>query len=233
MRSFYSVILALLLLPMVSCSGDAQTNDLPLTGPPPAQGADPSQFPFRWIPTRALDLKSPDGTFVRAIAETDVLFSYLGSSAMQALVPPGYVEAAQELWTLRVNNIPTLNIEPRTTYLFAVDFPDTVRRADEPRDQRHASPTPTDQLGRAAVCTFSTGPNPKPILRALFTYRRTGIAPPVDQKGALNQPTVNVFGDWTALEDYDTLDDRPCERTLASPDGQHQSPSPGWAGASH
>ncbi|MDS1114655.1 hypothetical protein RD149_12840 [Gordonia westfalica] len=234
MRSIYSVILALLLVPIVSCSGDAQTNEpTSATAQTPIRKEDPSQFPFRWVPTRALDLNSPDGTFVRAITETEVLFSYLGSSAMRSLVPPGYVEAARSFWPLRVSNIPPLNIAPRTTYLFAADFPDTVRQPGEPRHQSHASPNPTDELGRAAVCTFTAEPNPKPILRALFTYRRTGISPPADQKGPLNQPPVNVFGDWTGLEDFETLGDRPCEKTLASPDDLRQQPSPGWPGASH
>lgn len=80
---------------------------------------------------------------------------------------------------------------------------------------------------------FNSEDSPKPILRMLFTYNRTGRTPPGGQDGPLNQPTTDVFGEWIGIEEFETFDDELCSNPPGFPNNTLTTPSPGWPRANH
>lgn len=158
----------------------------------PAASPDPTgieDYPMVWFDTPDLDLKSPDGTFVRALVESWYLRMELGSGAYF----PGYRQASlkeylwpDEVWLPRHD-------PPHTTYVWAAAFPDP-----DPQNE-HDWHTRSAEVGGVAVCIASPGTE---LARSgmFFTYQRSGKTPPADQHGARPAPSVNVFGGWKALD---------------------------------
>ncbi|WP_020108043.1 hypothetical protein [Nocardia sp. 348MFTsu5.1] len=71
----------------------------------------------------------------------------------------------------------------------------------------------------------------------IFTYQRTGAAPPAHQHGNQPTPTHNVYGDWTILDsisqDYKHTDRAERCNTPPAPISQDiHTPSPGWPASS-
>lgn len=190
-----------------------------------------ADYPIRWLPTPNLDLTSPDGTFVRGIAETYLHARLLGDPGLT----PGFTDAIRpaldfDLMRKKFGTLKTDHEPPETIYLFAAPFP-YDHLADHPTDigQGH---TLTPGMGAAAICI--AGPHPPATDHALFffTYRRTGKPPPTNQHGPQTAPTTNIFGNWTgvdwigpAVQITDRCNHPPT--TPADTDTLH-TPSPGW-----
>ncbi len=185
----------------------------------------PKTTPFQWVSSDFVDLNSPDGTFVRGIVETNFL---LMATHDHDVVPPGYLEATNDKRPIRelYDNDKKPGIPPGTIYFAVIRFP-PILGGPTPTP----APPETSEIGRAAVC-YSVDPvrfGFEPHLN--FTYKRVGKAPPSDQSGPGNQPTVNVFGDWElAAYGIPNKDDRAaCAKASVSEVKPLDSkPSPGW-----
>lgn len=167
-------------------------------GSPASSSSAPSptieDYPIVWLGTPNLDLDSPDGTFVRGIAESWYLRSQLGPEAFF----PGYREASVSayVWSddLRPRHDP-----PHTTYMWVAPFPEPDPQ--NKRDWRPRSP----QVGGVAVCGTSPG-TPLADDALFFTYSRSGQPPPANQHGPRQAPVRNIFGDWRGLDYIDPTD---------------------------
>ncbi|MCM3897574.1 hypothetical protein [Gordonia sputi] len=227
-RRFVVLVVGLLLLTATGCA--TSTDQHPATSSPtPALTA--ADYPIRWLPTPNLDLTSPDGTFVRGIAETYLHARLLGDPGLT----PGFTDAMRpaldfDLMRKKFGTLKTDHEPPETIYLFAAPFP-YDHLADHPTDigQGH---TLGPNMSAAAICI--AGPHPPATDHALFffTYRRTGKPPPAHQHGPLAAPTTNIFGNWTGVDWIDTIvqiTDR-CNHpptTIPTNPGL-QPPNPGW-----
>lgn len=174
-------------------------------------------YPIVWLDTPNLDLDSPDGTFVRGIAESWYLRSQLGPEAYF----PGYRQAAvsayvwsDELWPRHDS--------PHTTYMWVAPFPDP-----DPQNDPDWHPL-SAQVGGVAICVTSPG-TALADGALIFTYSRSGQTPPSDQRGPRSAPVGNVFGGWRGLDFIGPTHLR--AQRCNNPPGSlpaRQTSSPGW-----
>lgn len=191
---------------------------------------DPAESTFQWLPTTALDLSSSDGTFVRAIIESGRLYLLYRKTGLTA---PGYFGAAQRIWPANAIVLRRSRAFQGPLQLFAVNFPNRVYNF-RPRHVPFPAPQASSRIGRAAVCVITGGSPPKTRLWDLFTYERSGNPPPSRQQGSSNLSRTNVFGDWKAVEQFETIwQNDICSNppTQPEPDASSNTPSPGWPDA--
>jgi hypothetical protein len=168
-----------------------------------------------WVPTPALDLMSPDGTFIRAFAEADELRIFNMHEAKGSY--PGFAEASRIKHVTGGSGMPASGFAVRWVLDFAVQ---------------------PDGTATANVCEISAispdGPPPNPsILKSTMTYHRTGAPPPSDQFGPARAPASSVFGEWYASSYGGPIDGAAVAPCLQSkPDvGANPDNSPGWPAA--
>lgn len=221
--------------------------------PPPPE--DKHQYSYRWIPSPNLDLMSAEGTFVRAITESEDSARLSNQNGRAALADKGYpgIEHAE-------NNVfgkgdlgylggdPSQPVVVGTAYYEVVDFSRNGNRytatvcdysgqtAQKEHDGKYGSrgSTPT---GSASVYVFG----PDPALPSPDQH-----APPARQRGPAKRPTDNVFGTWLLFEEPHPSDDqvRACKKLAPGtppdwPDIYKRAdppatlpPDPGWPAGS-
>jgi hypothetical protein len=167
-----------------------------------------------WVSTPAVDLMSPDGTFIRAFAEADDvrIFNIDGKKGSY----PGFVGAD------RTNQ--------RAGGGGGEWFGYAIRWINEFQVLPDGSAT-------AQVCSLHSitpdGSVHEGLLNETLKYQRVGASPPADQHGPARALAVSVFGDWQAT-DYsapvpitkESLE--PCERTTPAIDKSTVGTAPGW-----
>ncbi|RIR80302.1 hypothetical protein D2E65_00040 [Mycobacteroides abscessus] len=136
------------------------------------------QFSEHWTPTGAVDLMSPDGTFIRAFIESAIVKDF---SRSEDHPYPGYDQAN------RTNR--------QDISAYNANYGYTARRVLSLEEH-------PDNTVAAFICSYvSINPTNKdsPATSGLtLRYHRTGTPPPANQKGPARAPTVSVFGDWYA-----------------------------------
>lgn len=102
--------------------------------------------------------------------------------------------------------------------------------------------TAPDGTATADVCEASSITEDKSIhqdlLRHRLVYRRSGDAPPPDQRGPARAPAQSVFGEWQASEyssqvpiTKESLE--PCANSMPTIDEKTVGNAPGWPAASN
>ncbi len=195
-----------------------------------ATGLRPEDRPIQWVDSGVIDLDSTDGTFVRGIAETDDL---LLATHNHSIIPPGYLKAVNDVRPVFkiYSNDRQPEVSPKPIYLVAVPFPESFTK-----NSASSAPRASSEIGRAAIC-YSVNPARfgfEP--RAFFQYEKSGKTPPTNQRGPLNQPAIDVFGDWR-LTDYIIPTKEQSEACAAAGIPRPSSkagtkPNPGWPNAS-
>lgn len=177
------------------------------------------QYSEHWASTPALDLMSPDGTFVRAFVEADRLQIHNSDEVKGSY--PGYARADRP-----VNDNMGGTGRPQVGYAnnWVLDF--TVN---------------PDNTATADVCVTesinSAGTDAEGGAVKTLHYRRDGQSPPANQRGPNRAPQVSVFGDWKAVS-YDLTrryltpdghwDIRPCFWENKMSNDKSVVPVPGW-----
>lgn len=194
-----------------------------------------------WMPNPSIDLMSPEGTFVRAVAESwrRAQASWmLGSDALKDGYP-GFERAYNDsygssiMWVGRLRDVPpatqvgtdffeVVNVE-RNGDVFTIDvcnyWSQIAYTIDDEKYQSYGS----NFLSEAYYFIFG----PEPGGRRL---------PPADQKGSANSPSGDVFGGWV-LSEIGSRDPAQCNKLAPGtpPDWKSRStppptlpPDPGW-----
>jgi hypothetical protein len=170
-----------------------------------------------WIATPAVDLMSPDGTFIRAFAEGDSVRQFNIDAKKGSY--PGYDRAD------RTGN--RAGGGGQDVYGYA------IRWVNEFTVLPDGSVT-------ARVCSLTSITPDRSVHEGLLNetlkYRRDGVAPPADQHGAARAPAVDVFGGWHATEysapvpiTEESL--QPCRQTTPPVDKKNVDTEPGWPAA--
>ncbi|PXW35135.1 UNVERIFIED_CONTAM: hypothetical protein DES50_10176 [Williamsia faeni] len=220
-----ATIMLVLACVISSCARPAErTNNTPVA---PSTLRTVVDYPVVWFDTPHLDLDTPDGTFVRAIFESYILRSELGASAYF----PGWDEATGDSWYNwgdRPGYGPRNN-PPFTIFAWVAPFIDP-----DPAGISDWTP-PSDTVGAVIVCSRNSVGNDYAMI---YTYQRTGTAPPADQHGNQPTPNRNVYGDWTILDSVTSSAgihiDRTerCDTPPAPISQDIHTPSPGWPASS-
>ncbi|MGC4936236.1 hypothetical protein ACLQ3C_21455, partial [Gordonia sp. DT30] len=189
----------------------------PNTTPTPSVYAPPwfLHFTTYWIPTPALDLMSPDATFIRAVNDSTYIAMESGSQGARAAYP-GFLHASEfhhpPPHIGGGTDDPTQPLPPSNGALFIGAF--------------HSD----GNIATATICV------PGPAWTGeVLTYRRTGTPPPANQHGPHWYPIHNVFGDWQVLNDIGTDFNQPPSLAVRQCAAAHipepVSPpnSPGWS----
>lgn len=213
-RAASVVMSAVAVLLLAACSpSDGGTPASSSSAPSPAI----EDYPIVWLDTPNLDLDSPDGTFVRGIAESWYLRSQLGPEAYF----PGYRQASVSAYVWSDDLWPRHD-PPHTTYMWVAPFPDP-----DPQNDSDWHPL-SSQVGGVAVCVTSPGTAPADGA-LIFTYSRSGRTPPANQHGPRQAPVRNIFGDWRGLDFIDPTHKRArrCNQPPGPLPALHTS-TPGW-----
>lgn len=225
--------------------------------PPPTSTAGPvanDDYSFRWIPNPAIDLMSPEGTFIRAAAESWDRLDSAHSTGLDAVKErgyPGFSHAYNDSFPAIRDVGGSSGDYPRvgTEYFEVVD----LRREGDRYTADvciYLSQTAVKQNGRyvsggsvpansGTARTYTFGPDPK--IGAVQQH-----SPMANLKGPARQPTDNVFGTWVlfplADRTRDTINNlaRRCQKLAPGtppnwPDPHYWpepppvlSPDPGW-----
>lgn len=172
----------------------------------PTKKQDLYQVTMRWIPNPSVDLMSPEGTFIRAAAESwNRLFS-TGKDGLEAVRErgyPGFERALNNSTDLRFGGIALKRPVVGTEYFEVVNF------------QRHDNQFFADvcQYGSQVASQIDDGKyssggsgnyvhngnsfvfGPDPTLQPQAQH-----APPSRQRGPESRPIDNVFGTWVLTE---------------------------------
>ena len=119
------VLLAAAALLISGCQGESNTSESVSSSPPPRSVTD---YPVIWLPTPALDLNSPDGTFARAYGESIYRSQWLGWDG----VAPGFQEAYDPMLPFAdYDGLPLgyqrdarRRVGPHVSYMWAAPFPE-------------------------------------------------------------------------------------------------------------
>lgn len=193
MKTFPAVVT--LAFGLVACSPQNPTT--------PTESEDLYQASIRWIPNASIDLMSPEGTFIRAAAESwnqAWMSRKKGLDAIRDRSYPGFEHAFNNSYG-SINNVGGTGLsrpEVGTEYFEVVNF---QRDGDQfIADVCNYSSQVADQTDDGKY--FSNGSKiyyhgnsfvfePDPALRPEQQH-----APPARQKGPAKRPTDNVFGTW-------------------------------------
>ena len=201
---------------LAGCSPTQSDNIAPTTVPAKVGYQMPAGIHYvdHWVSTPAIDLMSPDGTFIRAFAEADDvrIFNIDGKKGSY----PGFVGAD------RTNQ--------RAGGGGGEWFGYAIRWINEFQLLPNGSAT-------AQVCSLHSitpdGSVHEGLLNETLKYQRVGASPPGDQHGPARAPAVSVFGDWQATEysapvpiTKESLE--PCERTTPAIEKDNVDMAPGW-----
>lgn len=137
-------------------------------------------FSEHWVSTPAVDLMSPEGTYLRAYTEADHIADFNADRAEGSY--PGFANAARDRsYDWGGTGLPAKGFVTNWVPEFT------------------AAP---DGSATAVVC-YAGGvsldgsfPDNYTIFKRTITFQRKGVAPPAHQKGPARAPLVSVFGDW-------------------------------------
>ncbi|SKX80925.1 Uncharacterised protein [Mycobacteroides abscessus subsp. bolletii] len=201
-KQLAGALTALLALTISGCHKSPTTS--------PSIPEDKLQYTYRWISNPRLDLMSSEGTFVRAVTESEESARLSHQSGRAAFIDKGYpgIERAEKnvFGKRDLGYFGGDTSQPSivgTAYYEVVDFrrdgesfTATVcnysgQTAQKEPNGKYSSrgSTPT---GSASTYTF--GPDPSMPLTEQH-------APPTKQHGPARQPDDNVFGTWLLLEE--------------------------------
>ncbi|GLE59675.1 hypothetical protein [Mycobacteroides chelonae] len=166
----------------------------------------PDQTTVRWIPNPAVDLMSPEGTFIRAAAESwyQVWNSRReGVEAIREYTYPGFEHAFNNSRESAVGGVNITRPIIGTEYFEVVNFHregdhfivDVCRYGSQTASQTDDGKYSSDGAGNYVHGGDSFTFGPDPTLRPAQQH-----APPARQKGSANRPTDNVFGTWVLTE---------------------------------
>lgn len=136
-------------------------------------------FSEHWVATPAVDLMSPEGTYLRAYTEADHVADFNFGRADGSY--PGFATAAQDHhyragWGQSAEGF----------------FTNWV----------HDLSLASDGSATAVVCyagnvaVSGSFPDNYSFFKRTVTFQRVGVSPPANQKGPARAPLVSVFGDW-------------------------------------
>lgn len=168
---------------------------------PPKQ-PDLYQVNVRWIPNPSIDLMSPEGTFLRATAESWTQVFLTGKDGVEALrerTYPGFEQAFNNSDNLLFGGVKLKTLIVGTEYYEVVNF---QRDGDQfiadvcTYSSQVASQTDDGKFTSGGRIRYLHGGNsfvfgPNPALQQSQQH-----APPARQKGPANRPVENVFGTW-------------------------------------
>lgn len=197
-----------------------------------------SGYTYRWLPNPSVDLMSPEGTFIRAVIESQDLAQWSDKKYLDAYQDgyPGYSHVAKMplapflggvapegkkmagtafYEVIGLERTPTGYIAKLCHYISRASGQDQAGNYYEPRG-----------LGSGSTLTF--GPDP-------YFAPAPQQAPLANQKGPARKPTQDVFGTWTVTDMAAVADKFPECLKLAPGTPVHQSlpapalpPDPGW-----
>ncbi|MEC4840564.1 hypothetical protein R2360_13855 [Mycobacteroides chelonae] len=213
----------------------------------------------RWIPNDSVDLMSPEGTFLRAAAESWNLIFTTWKNGVQAIRERGYpgLEGAfnNNYNDFSFGGVAITKLVVGTQYYEVVNFQRVGNQfvadvchyssqiGSQTDDGNFTSGGRIDQSSGANSFVFGPNPNLTPEQQR---------APLSHQRGPANRPTDNVFGTWvlTEIGVRKGMDDaafrsliarcrRPAPGTLGNPPNPHIGtepppmlpPDPGWPDA--
>lgn len=213
------VLVTSLLLTICSCTPALEKPADPTPTSLPYQLPKNIQWSEHWVTTSAVDLMSPDGTFIRAYTEADEVRTAVNHGGWGSY--PGFATAAGNAGLL-------------SGQASGDQFGYATRWIHSLTESPNNSVT-------AVICALSTinatpQKQPAPYLIMLtLTYQRTANPPPRNQRGTQRAPATSVFGSWIAT-DY-KLEHADNGRVLG-PCLSDQPPiesgpvsTPGWPGA--
>ncbi|SKY22390.1 Uncharacterised protein [Mycobacteroides abscessus subsp. bolletii] len=185
--------IAIVTLGLVSCT--------PATPPEPAKPQDLYQVSMRWIPNPSVDLMSPEGTFIRAAAESwDRAWTSRkqGIDAIRDRSYPGFEHAFNNSFKTLIGGTGVSRPIVGTKYYEVVNF---QRDGDKfiadvcSYSSQVADKTDDGKYFSSGSKVYYNGNSfvfePDPTLRPEQQH-----APAARQKGPANRPTDNVFGTW-------------------------------------
>jgi hypothetical protein len=214
------VATAILALTFIAgCSGTPPKDSgspSPSSSPPGYELPANVHYTNHWLPTPAVDLTSPDGTFIRAFAEGDTLRLFNIDEKKGSY--PGFPKADS------THN--RLSGGGGEWYGYAVRW--VVNLGTQP-----------DGSAVTQVCEATSitpdGAIHEGLSNITLVYRREGVAPPANQEGPAPAPAVSVFGNWYATtykaaypSTADTL--AQCQQSKP-PTDRSTGNSPGWPAA--
>ncbi|WP_078321310.1 hypothetical protein [Mycobacteroides chelonae] len=172
----------------------------------PPKPENPDRTNVRWILNPAIDLMSPEGTFIRAAAESwkQVWTSRkFGPEAIKEYTYPGFEHAFNNSFGTTVGGVNVTHLIVGTRYFEVINFQREgdhfiadvceygSQVASETGDGKYTSGGPKKYS--ASGNSFVFGPDP-----SLSPEQQH--APPARQRGPANRPTDNVFGTWVLTE---------------------------------
>jgi len=138
------------------------------------------KFSEHWVSTPAVDLMSPEGTYLRAYTEADHIADFNVDGADGSY--PGFAKAARDSgYHWLHTGLPATGFQTNWVHDLTL------------------SP---DGSATAVVCYAGevsldgSFPDNYTIFKRTITFQRVGVAPPANQKGPGRAPLVSVFGDW-------------------------------------
>lgn len=191
-RTFSTI--AIVTLSLVSCT--------PATPQEPAKPQDLYQVSMRWIPNPSVDLMSPEGTFIRAAAESwDRAWTSRkqGIDAIRDRSYPGFEHAFNNSFKTPIGGTGVSRPIVGTNYYEVVNFQRDGDQfiadvcsygsqvASETDDGKYTSGGPNRYLTDGHSFVFGPDPTVRPEQQH---------APPARQNGPENRPADNVFGTW-------------------------------------
>lgn len=245
-RRVQTATLAAVLCAVLALAGCGSARESGTAVPEPSQASDhvPPDFntTFRWIPSAALDLSAPEGTFVRAFVES---FEIANAAQSTSWGYPGFSDAAPSNIAQMLTVYPS-KVSEATPSVGTVFF-SALRREESAFGTRivlcrYGYSSVRDGEGPSAWSSRVDTPRPVEI-----DVRQQASAPPVKVRGSARTPGANVFGGWYASR-YDfaavyptpTADQQACVAQVpaAVPNrpARHGAqpwapmpPSPGWS----
>lgn len=198
-----------------------------------------SGYTYRWLPNPAVDLMSPEGTFIRAVIESQDLAQWSDKKYLDAYQDgyPGYSHIAKmPLAAVLGGFFPegrkiagtgfyeVIGLE-RTPTGYTAKLCHYISRASG-QDEGGKYYDPSGALGQSFTLTF--GPDP-------YVAPAPQQAPLANQKGPARRPTQDVFGTWIVTDMAAVEGSFPVCLKLAPGTPAQQSlpapalpPDPGW-----
>lgn len=213
------------------------------TAPKPAAGEQASArvdsgYTYRWLPNPAVDLMSPEGTFIRAVVESQDLAEWSDKKYLDAYEDgyPGYAHVAKMRLAPFLGGVApegkkmagtgfyeVIGLERTATGYIAKLCHYGSRASGQDQAGNYYEPS---GLGSGSTITF--GPD-------LYFATAPQQAPLANQKGPARKPTKDVFGTWIVTDMAAVADKFPECLKLAPGTPAHQSlpapalpPDPGW-----
>lgn len=190
----------------------------PVAVAPPVGYRVPSNVRFseHWVSTPAVDLMSPEGTYIRAYIEGDHIADFNRGKAEGSY--PGFAKAAEDRGGYPFTGTGLISTGFHTNWVHEFDsVPDG---------------SATAVVCYAANVTLNgTFPKNYTIFKRTFVFQRVGVAPPKNQRGPGRAPLVSVFGDWytTSFKTHPFMDPE-CVAD-AIPVDKSPGATPGWPDA--